>query len=380
MSDTNAQRLPATCRALIFPSAGQPLTVQTIPTPDAVPGSVIVRVLASTVEPATAHILSGEIPSLTVPTPLVLGGKAFGRVAAIGPDTTSLQVGQLVMLEPFVRGRDNPDVQILWGVGVFGANPMAKKLIEGSWRNGMFAEYARAPLENCYALNERILLGSPAEGGLGYSVADLTCLSRQLVAYGGLRGIDLKAGETVIVAPATGAYSGAAVEVASAMGARVIAVGRNLNKLQMIAASNARVNIVQLKGNVEEDLVSLQKFGPIDAYIDISPGAANNSTHVRSCLMALKPYGRASLMGFIQKDIAIPYAMAVLNNLTIRGQYMYEREDARGIIKLAEAGVLKLGKSSGHDVVGQFPLEEWEKAIETAKQNSEAGKMVLFTP
>src|SRR5450759_585390 len=99
--------------------------------------------------------------------------------------------------------------------------------MEDSWRHGLYKEYVRAPLETCYALNEKVLLGRPAEGGLGYSVADLTYISKQLVAYGGLRGIDLKARDTVIVAPATGGYSGSAVEVASAMGARVIAVGRN---------------------------------------------------------------------------------------------------------------------------------------------------------
>ena len=97
--------------------------------------------------------------------------------------------------------------------------------------------------------------------------------------------------------------------------------------------------------------------------------------------MALRPYGPGfSLMGVIQNDIAIPYMMAMLNNLTIRGQYMYEREDARGIIKLAEAGVLELGKSAGHNLVGQFPLEEFEKAFETASKNPEAGKVVLFKP
>lgn len=51
-------------------------------------------------------------------------------------------------------------------------------------------------------------------GGLGYPVADLSILPKYLVAYGGFRDIDLKPGETVIVAPAMGAYSGAAVEVA----------------------------------------------------------------------------------------------------------------------------------------------------------------------
>jgi len=123
---------------------------------------------------------------------------------------------------------------------MFGSDPKTKKLMEESWRDGMFAEYVRSPLENVHALNEKLLLGSPAEGGLGYSVAELCCLGRFVVVYGGFRGIDLKAGDTVIVAPATGSYSGAAVQVASAMGARVIAASRSLSKLQMIAASNPR--------------------------------------------------------------------------------------------------------------------------------------------
>ena len=97
-------------------------------------------------------------------------------------------------------------------------------------------------------------------------MADLSILPKHLVAYGGFHSTDLKPRETVVAAPATGAYSSAAVEVASAMGARVIAVGQNLSSLKKIAAANVRVSIVQLKSNVEEDLASLMKFGPADAY------------------------------------------------------------------------------------------------------------------
>jgi D-arabinose 1-dehydrogenase-like Zn-dependent alcohol dehydrogenase len=379
MSDNESPNLPSTCRGLVCRAVGQPLNLEFIPTPDAVPGSVVIKVLAATVDHTILEVLKGHNPSLTFPTPFIPGSRCVGRIVATGPDTTSLQVGQLVMTQPFIRGRDDTDVQILWGLSE-GASPMSKKLMEDSWRHGVYKEYVRAPLENCYALNEKVLLGSSAEGGLGYSVADLTHISMQLVAYGGLRGIDLKAGETVIVAPATGGYSGAAVEVASAMGARVIAVGRNMTTLKKVAEYNPRVFPVQLNGNVEEDTATLQQFGKIDAYIDISPATASKSTHVRSCLMALKPYGRASLMGVIDSDIAIPYVVAMSKNLTIRGQFMYEREDVIGIIKLAETGVLKLGKSAGQEVVAQFPLEEWQRAFETATNNPEAGKIVLLTP
>lgn len=379
MSDIKSVSLPSTCRGLVCRAVGEPLNVESLPMPDAVPGSVVIKVLAAAVDSTMPELLKGHIPGMTFPSPFIPGARCVGRIVATGPDTTSLRLGQLVMTEAFIRGRDDSDVQILWGLSQ-GASAMSKKLMEDSWSHGLYKEYAQAPLENCYALNEELLLGSPAEGGLGYSVADLTYISKQLVAYGGLRGIDLKAGETVIVAPATGGYSGAAVEVASAMGARVIAVGRNMATLKRIAEHNPRVVLVQLKGNVEEDTAMLQQFGKIDAYLDISPAAASKSTHVRSCLMALKSYGRASLMGVIDSDVAIPYIVAMFKNLTIRGQFMYEREDVKGIIKLVESGVLKLGKSAGQEIVGKFPLEEWQQAFEAATKNPEAGKIVLLTP
>ncbi|KAH8654955.1 chaperonin 10-like protein [Tricladium varicosporioides] len=377
---TTIQPLPSKFRALICPEDRHDIGIKEMPMPEVIPGSLIVKILTTSAEHSMLNIMAGQVPGLTLSTPFVPGTRAIGRVAAIGPDATTLEPGQLVILDPFIRGRDNPDVQLLWGAGVFGGDPRAIKLNNESWKDGMTAEYVRAPLENTYMLDEKRLLGSPSEGGLGYTTGDLMHIPRQVVAYGGLRGINLQSGETVIVAPATGAYSGAAVEVASAMGARVIAVGRNLEILKAVAAANPRVEIVQLKNNFEEDLAALQKFGTIDAYIDISPHIANDSTHVRSCMMALKQYGRVSLMGVLQNDIAIPYMMAVLKNITIRGQYMYEKEHVRGIIKLAESGVLKYGKAAGHEVLGRFGLDDWEKAFEIAKNDTGYGKISLVEP
>jgi D-arabinose 1-dehydrogenase-like Zn-dependent alcohol dehydrogenase len=97
----NVSSPPSICRAIVCTAAGQPLAVQTIPTPDVFPGSVIVRVLACSVEPATAHIQEGGIPGLTLPTPIVPGAREIGRVASIGPDTITLQIGWLAMPEPF---------------------------------------------------------------------------------------------------------------------------------------------------------------------------------------------------------------------------------------------------------------------------------------
>ena len=374
MAETYPSTLPKTIKALIYKGPGEPLNVETVPMPTVIPGSVLIKVECINIDPAMGHLLSGKVPGLHTPTPCVPGTRALGRVAATSVDTTLLKPGQLVVAEPFIRGRDNDLVQFLWGAGVFGGDPAAIKLCEDVWRNGAMAEYALLPLENVHPLNEEVLL----EKGFGYSIADLSALLRQVVAYGGFRGIDLKAGETVIVAPATGAYSSAAVEVASAMGARVIAASRNLEQLKKVQAANERVEIVQLKGDVQEDLANLSKFGTVDAFLDISPAAANDSTHVRSCIMAVKQYGRISLMGIINKDIAVPYVLAVLKNLTIRGQYMYEREDVQGLIKLVESGVLKLGKKLGHKVAHSFKLEEWEEAFRVASETKDPANLVIF--
>lgn len=374
MSSHNS--LPATCRALVYQDPGK-LSVQNVPVPEVTPGSVIVKILYSNAQ-GLKRILAGKASGLHIPSTFTPGARAIGRIAVVGPDTTTLEEGQLVMIESFVRGRDNPDVKILLGLGIFENDAAAEKLMDQVWRDGTSAEYIRAPLENCYALNEKRLCGSPSEGGLGYSIADLAMLPTQLVAYGGFRGINLQPGETVIIAPATGTFSGAAVDVAVAMGARVIAMGRNVDALRRLQSIYPSINIVQTRNNYEEDLASLKQFGPIDAYIDISPIAANESSYIRSCLMALRPYGRASLMGVISKDVAIPYMFVMLRNLTIRGQYMYEREDARGLVKLAESGALRLGKQVGHEIVNIFKFEEFEKALEASENSTGVGKLVLF--
>jgi len=367
-------------KALILEEPGKPLKLTTVPVPTPTHGSVVIKILATAADPGIQNILAGRV--FTLPKNLIPGGRAVGRVAAVGPDTTSLAEGQLVTTEPFIRARDDPDkVQILWGV-FDGPSPESKKFTQDNWAHATFAEYCRAPLENCYPLNEKALCGSPSDGGLGYQPEDLLVLSRQIVAYGGLRGIGLQPGETVIVAPATGSFSGSAVQVAVAMGAKVIAFSRNREVMKRLQAAQpaGRVEIVVNTGDVERDTAALKEYGPVDAYIDISPFAAQKSTHIRSAIKAVKPYGRVSLMGVIPVDVPVPYDHAVWNNLTIRGQYMYEREDMRSLIKMAETGVLPLGKSGGHEVKGRFGFDEFEKAIEVATAFPEAGNVVVFTP
>jgi D-arabinose 1-dehydrogenase-like Zn-dependent alcohol dehydrogenase len=106
--------LPKTMKALVQEEKNGPLVLKEVPTPEVGPGSVVVKILANLLQHQTPGILKGEA-GFTYPTPMIPGGRALGRVVVPGPDTTSLEVGQLVLLEPFIRARDNPDGWIFWG-------------------------------------------------------------------------------------------------------------------------------------------------------------------------------------------------------------------------------------------------------------------------
>jgi D-arabinose 1-dehydrogenase-like Zn-dependent alcohol dehydrogenase len=106
--------LPKTMKALVQEEKNGPLVMKEVPTPEAGPGSVVVKILANLLQHQTPGILKGEA-GFTYPTPMTPGGRALGRVVVPGPDTTAFEVGQLVLLEPFIRARDNPSDWIFWG-------------------------------------------------------------------------------------------------------------------------------------------------------------------------------------------------------------------------------------------------------------------------
>nr|CDP26484.1 Putative protein of unknown function [Podospora anserina S mat+] len=377
--------LPTHMRALYLPtiSPDPQITLRTVPVPTVVPGSVLIRVLAAQVSQKVYDIYSGKVGFTLAPDMILGGGYAIGRVVQPGPDTTSLPVGKLVMIQSFLRARDNPEeIQAVWGT-FDGGVPASREWIEKNWKNGSYAEYILAPLENVEPLDEERLCKPKGDGGLGYSVENLLQLPVQLVVLGGWKGIGLRAGERVIVAPATGQFGGAAVEVAVAMGAgQVIVMGRNMEILKRIQGlyPRGKIQIVPMSGDEDGDVQKLTSWGPVDAYLDISPAAATGSTHVGSCFKALRNYGRASLMGVLPESLSVTYAMIVWKSLTIKGQYMYDRADAQQIVRMAESGVLRLGPETGVEVVGRFKLDEIDEAWAVASKNTQFGKLIALTP
>ncbi|KAI1270132.1 GroES-like protein [Xylariaceae sp. FL1019] len=367
----------AGAKALLVQSIKSPPDIAIIAKdiPTAVSGTAVVRVLCAGIGPGHGYLLSHEVPRFSFPVPCVYGSNAVGRIVSVGSDAVSLKAGQLVLVDNFTVARDDPDAEIIVGL-MDGGSPKSRKLAEDAWRDGTWQTHTVVPLENTIALDEDLLLGK-----LGYEIEDLAILQRLAVAYGGISNIDVKAGETVIVGPATGQFSGAAVEVAAAAGARVIALGRNEAKLAELKAHIPRVETVVITGDVAVDAAAIQVFGLADAFIDFTPHAVDKEpSHIESAILSLRKRGRVALMGGTSAKISLPYLEMVTKSLEIKAKWMYTRPEIRRLVKMVETGLLKIGKGAGHQVLGRFKLEEWEKAFEEAPRHTGWGTNVIFTP
>jgi D-arabinose 1-dehydrogenase-like Zn-dependent alcohol dehydrogenase len=203
-----------------------------------------------------------------------------------------------------------------------------------------------------------------------------------LVPYGGLRDIKLEPGETIVVSPATGGFGSAGVMVAIAMGARVIALGRNETKLAKLkehmkrGTPGANIETVKMTGDDAADTAALAAFGEIDAALELSPHGAANSNHLKSVVNALRQNGRCSLMGMA--EVTIPAWKVVGSNISLRGKLMYERDDMLQFIKMLERGMFPKGKD--FVTTKAFRLENWKEGFETAAEYMGVGHTVVFTP
>ncbi|KAF5678525.1 alcohol dehydrogenase [Fusarium denticulatum] len=364
---------------LVLDAVGQPLRTEVRSIPKAGYGSAVIRILAASIRPNSPHVYEDPESGHPLPVPFIPGFTAIGRVHEAGPDATSLKPGRLVLFDNYIRGRDNEDAVYVSGL-MEGFNQESGRLAKGIWRDSTYAQYARLPLENCHLLDERLNTSSES-GGMGYTIEDLAQLFNMTIPFGGLDDIDIQSGETIIIAPATGRYGSAAVYCALAMGAKVIAVGRNGNTLSDIASLSNRVQTVQLSADVEKDtkeIISAAR-GPIDAFFDMSPREASESSHFQSCLQALSKGARVSLMGAVSPNVKFGYMEIMMKQLTVKGTWMCKREQTKRLIRMVETGVLPLGPRAKMGPVKTFELSQWREAFKYVKDHKEPGEIV-FAP
>ncbi|KAJ5595313.1 uncharacterized protein N7459_001521 [Penicillium hispanicum] len=221
---------------------------------------------------------------------------------------------------------------------------------------------------------------------MGYTINDLCLMPVCLVPFGGLSEIDVRPGEVIIIAPATGRYGGVAVLVALAMGATVIAAGRNAAALENLVKihSTARLRTVRLTEDASRNTELFREAAGtskgVDAYIDFSPPAACGSTLFPAAVGALRPFGRCALMGGMPGTIEIPYLDVMLKSLRIQGRFMYGRLHIQRMVQMMESGLLPLGKKAGIHHTEEYGLEAINDALDAAGKLTGWGRHVVLKP
>jgi D-arabinose 1-dehydrogenase-like Zn-dependent alcohol dehydrogenase len=162
----------------------------------------------------------------------------------------------------------------------------------------------------------------------------------------------------------TGQFGGAAITLALALGARVIAAGRNEDQLKKMVevlgpSSGGRLYYVKMQDDIEADAETIRKASP-----------------TRSALMALKTFGRVSFMGGIQKEVNIPHSLLMFNSLCLSGRLVYDRKVIPRLMSMLEGGLVKVDPAAEQNVIGPYGLEKMEEAIDVAE--AEEASFVLL--
>ncbi len=183
-------------KAAFYETTGAPDVIQygELPTPSPKEGEVLVKVGAAALNPIDTYIRSGAV-AVQLPKPSIPGCDLAGAVEKIGAGVKRLKVGDRV-----------------WGSnqGLLG-------------RQGTFAEYA--------AVAEDWLYPTPA--GVPDQHAAAAALVGITAHLGLFRCAGLKAGETVFVNGGTGGVGAMVVQMAKAVGAKVITTVGSADKAEL---------------------------------------------------------------------------------------------------------------------------------------------------
>lgn len=327
MTGAQGTEVPDVMRASVLRAPGE-VVVERRPTPAPEPGQVLVRVGSVGVCGSDVHYYEhGRIGDFVVTEPLVLGHEAGGTVVGVGRGVSEDRIGERVALEPGVpcrrcdqckTGRYHlcPDVRF------FATPPI----------DGAFCEYVA--LESDFAHAVPAELSEDAAGLIEpLSVGVWACSKAQVGA-----------GSRVLISGA-GPIGVLVAQVARALGATEIVVSDPVDARRQAAARFGATSTVDPAADLG---------AAFDAFVDCSGAAAA----VRAGLRALRPAGRAVLVGMGADEVSVPVSVLQTKELVLTGTFRYANTWPTAIA-LAADGRVELDAL----VTGRFPLEAVEDAL-----------------
>ncbi|WP_096592567.1 zinc-dependent alcohol dehydrogenase family protein [Halorubrum ezzemoulense] len=266
-------------RAAILRDHGEPLAVRELPDPEPEPDGAVVRVEAGGVCRSDWHAWAGhgEWADDRVPRGQVLGHEPAGEVVAVGDEVDRFRPGDRVVV-PFSLG-DGTCPHCRRGAG--NACEDGRALGFEAAAPGAFAERVAVPAADYNLVGRPAWLGATAAAALG---------CRYMTAYHALAERANVSGGDAVAVHGCGGVGLSAVQIAAALGARVIAVDIDAAALSLARELGADES-VSLGSLPEESSVPEQIRDLTDGGADISLDALGIAETCRNSVRSLRPRG-----------------------------------------------------------------------------------------
>lgn len=227
------------------PTAAKDIVLSKVPVPQVRPGWVLVKIKAFGLNHSEQLLRLEEIRADYIAKPIIPGIECAGEIA--DPSNSGFTAGQRV-------------VALMGGMG--------------RSFNGSYAEYALLPANHIFAVQTSLSWADTAAACETY-----------FTACGSLfECLNLRSEDTLLIRGATCALGYAAIQIAKALGCRVIAATHKDSKLPLLsAADEAVVDAGRLTGNIHGATKALDLVGPkylTDTLTAVEKGALVCSTGI----------------------------------------------------------------------------------------------------
>lgn len=318
------------------------LALESRPDPAPGPGQVLVRIRAASLNYRDLLVARGEY-NPRLPLPRVLGSDGAGEVVAAGAGVTRWKPGDRVAGCFFQEWPGGP------------LTDAAARSALGADRDGVLAERV--------VFEEGGLVAAPAH--LSFEeAATLPCAA--VTAWHALQLAGVGAGSTVLV-QGTGGVSVFALQLAKALGARVLLTTRSADKAARATALGADAVCVTADTPAWEKW-AWEQTGKRGVDLVVEVGGAG--TMERS-LRAVRYGGHVGLIGVLSGPGSFNPILAVMKGVTVHGIFVGSRAHFEGLNAVLEA-------HHSRPVVDRvFPLSETPAAFRHLEAGGHVGKVVV---
>jgi len=309
------------------------LQLETLPDLAPGPGQVLVRIRAAGVNPVDTYIRAGNYGGLPA-LPYIPGSDAAGTVEAVGDQVPEWRVGDRVYIGGTAAGR----------------------------ALGAYAELAVCERRQVHRLSDRVSFEQGAAVNVPYATA-----YRALV-----HKAHAQPGEAVLIHGASGGVGLAAVQLALALGLRVIATAGSERGLHIVREQGAHVVLDHRQPDYLDPLADFTVGRGVDVVLEMLANV--NLAHD---LAVLGKNGRVMVIGN-RGSIEINPREIMRREASITGVFLFNAtpDDLLSIHAALEAG---LANGTLRPVVNQqFALADAARAHAAVLQPGAAGKIVLI--